>query len=161
LHTAWDIARTLPTLNAIGWVDALARRQRLSRRELTGHTYAHLGEFRAAHARRTLSLADPRAESPPESHLRVHLVLAGLPAPVAQFTVLANGYFVARVDLAWPAHKLAVEYDGRWHADRGQLHRDRARLRALTAAGWRVLHVTSEDLRDIGRLVDDIAAMLG
>jgi len=54
----------------------------------------------------------------------------------------------------------AVEYDGQWHADTRQLHRDRSRLRELTAAGWRVYHVTHEDMRDISRIVQDIAEIL-
>lgn len=38
--------------------------------------------------------------------------------------------------------RLAIEYDGLWHAGAGQFGRDRRRLNALHAAGWRVLHVT-------------------
>jgi very-short-patch-repair endonuclease len=92
--------------------------------------------------------------------LRVQLVRAGLAAPVPQFTVLHDGYFVARVDLAWPEYRFAIEYDGQWHADPGQLHRDRTRLRELTAAGWRVYHVTREDMRDIPRIVAEVAKIL-
>jgi G:T-mismatch repair DNA endonuclease (very short patch repair protein) len=160
LHTAWEIARALPEVEGIAWVDALARRRRLSRSELRAHARAHDGERGNARASETLSLADPRAESAPESRLRVQLVRAGLPAPVPQLTVLHDGYFVARVDLAWPEYRLAVEYDGQWHADPAQLHRDRTRLRQLTAAGWRVYHVTREDMRDVPRIAAEIAEIL-
>jgi very-short-patch-repair endonuclease len=108
----------------------------------------------------TLTLTDPRAESPPESHLRVAIVRGGLPPPVSQFSVIVQGYFVARVDLAWPAWRFAVEYDGQWHADRGQLHRDRTRVRELNAAGWYVYPVTREDMYDLPRLIGHIGALL-
>ncbi|WP_222263215.1 endonuclease domain-containing protein [Modestobacter marinus] len=82
-----------------------------------------------------MALADGRAESPPESRLRVLLTMAGLP-PVPQWSVRrADGVFIARVDLAYPAVRLAVEYDGAWHGEPGQLGRDRRRLNALVAAG--------------------------
>jgi hypothetical protein len=160
LHTAWEIAQTLPEMDAIGWVDALARRRRLTRSDLVRHAHTHRGEHGSRRATSTLELADPRAESPPESKLRISLVRAGLPVPIPQFIVLHGGFFVARVDLAWPACRLAIEYDGQWHADSGQLHRDRSRLRDLNAAGWYVYPVTREDMRDLPRLVRQIAELL-
>ncbi|MGY1661366.1 endonuclease domain-containing protein [Geodermatophilus sp. SYSU D00705] len=88
------------------------------------------------------------------------LALAGLPA-IPQFTVRdADGSFVARVDLAHPEQRVAVEYDGAWHADPTQLVRDRRRLDALVAAGWTVLHVTAADLRDPEALVARVRALL-
>ncbi len=65
---------------------------------------------------------------------------------VPQHTVRdGNGRFVARVDPGLP-RPAAVEYDGAWHGEPGQLTRDRRRLDALVAAGWTVLHVTAADL---------------
>jgi hypothetical protein len=160
LHTAWELARALPELDAIGWVDALARRRRLTRKEFREHARSHWGEYGSRAATSTLECADPRAESPPESRLRLSLLRAGLPVPVPQFTVLHDGFFVARVDLAWPAYRLAVEYDGQWHADGAQLHRDRSRLRDLLAAGWYVYPVTREDMRDISLLTREIGRIL-
>jgi very-short-patch-repair endonuclease len=87
----------------------------------------------------------------------VAFVLAGVAPPVPQFTVLdADGYFIARVDFAWPWLRFAAEYDGQWHADRDQLTRDRRRLRDLTAAGWQVYHITRDDLKDLDRLAREI-----
>ncbi|HWB35617.1 MAG TPA: hypothetical protein VHA75_06290, partial [Rugosimonospora sp.] len=110
-------------------------------------------------AARALRLADPRAESPPESRVRLWLVLGGLPPPVPQYEVLDGGAFVARVDLAWPALRLALEYDGHWHSDLGQLTRDRRRVRALAALGWYVYPVTAADLRDPAGLVAGVRAV--
>jgi hypothetical protein len=114
----------------------------------------------SARARSAAMLADGFAESPQESRLRLVMRRGGLPAPVPQFTVRVGGEFVARVDFAWPDRKLAVEYDGLWHAGASQFMRDRARLNRLQAAGWRVVFVTAGDLRHPAGLVDRIAAAL-
>lgn len=54
---------------------------------------------------------------------------------------------VARVDLAYPDARVAVEVDGyRWHAGRQRWAHDLARRNRITALGWRMLHVTHEDL---------------
>ena len=66
----------------------------------------------------------------------MRLVLAGLPAPVTQLVVGRVGRFVARLDLAWPHLKVAVEYDGLWHDDPEQFHRDRRRLNRLLGEDW-------------------------
>lgn len=83
-----------------------------------------------------------------------------MPAPVPQFAVRVDGRFVARVDLAWPDLRVAVEYDGVWHAEPGRFARDRRRLNRLQAAGWRVVFVTAEDLRRPDELVARVAGAL-
>lgn len=115
----------------------------------------------SARARRVCTLADGLAESPQETRLRLLLRASGLPAPVAQYRVHDDRGFVARVDFAWPDHKLAVEYDGLWHAEAGQFAKDRRRLNRLQAAGWRVVFVTAADLARPVELVQRIAAALG
>ena len=64
------------------------------------------------------------------------------------------------MDFAWPDLRLAVEYDGAWHAEPGQLAKDRQRLNRLQAAGWTVVFVTAADLRDPVRLLATIRAAL-
>lgn len=77
-------------------------------------------------------------------------MLAGL-VPVPQHVVRVDGRFVARVDLAFPAHRIAVEYDGRAVHDREDAFlRDRRRQNDLVRAGWTVLRFTAEDLRSGG-----------
>ena len=86
-------------------------------------------------ARTAVALADERAESPQESRLRVLLRTSGL-APVPQYVIRdAEGRFVARVDLAFPHQRVAIEYDGAWHGEPGQLARDRRRCRPVAGAG--------------------------
>lgn len=115
----------------------------------------------AARARQVCALADGLAGSPQETRLRLLMHRSGLPSPVAQYRVIADGRTVARVDFAWPEQKVALEYDGLWHAEPGQFAKDRRRLNQLTAAGWRVIFVTAADLRDPEALLARIAAALG
>jgi hypothetical protein len=114
----------------------------------------------SARARVVCALADGLAASPQETRLRLTIGRSTLPTPVAQFTVRDEGRFVARVDFAWPEHKVALEYDGLWHAEAGQFARDRQRLNKLGAAGWQVIHVTAADLHDPQRLLALIAEAL-
>jgi very-short-patch-repair endonuclease len=111
-------------------------------------------------ARQACALADGLAQSPQETRLRLLLGRSGLPAPVAQHRVVHGGRFVAAVDFGWPAHRVAVEYDGLWHAEPGQFAKDRQRLNRLTAAGWRVVFVTAADLHRPEALIARIAALL-
>ncbi|SOE01019.1 endonuclease domain-containing protein [Blastococcus haudaquaticus] len=132
---------------------------------------ADLGRIRAlaaeargrgsARARAACRQADGLAQSPQETRVRLLLQRSGLPDPTAQYRVTADGgQFVAFVDFAWPGHRVALEYDGLWHAEPGQFGKDRARLNRLTAAGWRVVFVTAEDLRDPSRFLRRVAAEL-
>jgi very-short-patch-repair endonuclease len=135
--------RSFPRI--VGYLDAILRAGLVDSCEL-----ARL--FRSRHvngivrARRALSMADPRAESIPESELRVQLVGAGL-TPEVQVTVYDDyGVFLGRLDLAFPELKLAVEYDGQWHGEGDQPGLDRRRRAAFEAAGWEFLIVTKDQL---------------
>ena len=113
----------------------------------------------SARARRVASLADGLAGSPQETRLRLLIGRSHLPTPVAQFTI-RDSEGVVRVDFAWPQHKVAVEYDGLWHAEDRQFAKDRVRLNRLRAAGWQVVFVTAAMLRKPEQLIAMIAAAL-
>lgn len=110
-------------------------------------------------ARRALELADSRAESNPESRMRVHLVLDGL-CPEVQYRIYHRGCLVGRADLAFPERRLAVEYDGVWHGAPLQVGQDRDRLNRLHAAGWEVVFVTAKHLHEPRRLVYTVRGAL-
>jgi len=100
----------------------------------------HPGSARVRHLIRRLE------GRPKESRLEVKfarlLRRSGLPAPVAQFVVGAY-----RVDFAWPLLRVVCECDGfEWHGDRLQWKRDRRRIASIEAAGWRMVHVTWDDV---------------
>lgn len=68
-----------------------------------------------------------------------------------------------RFDLAWPAHRVAVEVDGgQWMAGGGRHNTDadREKLNAAAIAGWRVLRYSPRQLRDIERVAREITAAL-
>ena len=90
------------------------------------------------------------------------LLAAGLPEPARQHEVFDDdGRFVARVDLAYPPARLAIELDSfRWHAGRGPFRSDRVRGNRLAAVGWRVLRATPEDAGDGAELVRAARRML-
>jgi hypothetical protein len=61
-----------------------------------------------------LRLADGRAESVGESRARYLYWSQGLPRPEVQFHVFdRRGRLVGITDLAWPAHRMLCEFDGR------------------------------------------------
>jgi very-short-patch-repair endonuclease len=98
--------------------------------------------------------------SPPESRVRIACRLAGLPHPVPQFQVVEDGAFLGQVDLAWPEARLIVEYEGEYHFDELQIRRDDARYARLVAAGWRVIRLSSVDLRNLEKVVQRIREAL-
>lgn len=111
-------------------------------------------------ARSVVDLADGLAESPQETRLRLLLRRAGLPAPVPQFAVRSARGFVPRVDFAWPAVRVALEYDGAWHAAPGQFCRDRQRLNRLVELDWRVLFAVAADVHRPARLIAQLRGAL-
>lgn len=157
-RTAFDLLLDRPLPDAVADLDAVLRAGLVTQHDMELFM-ADRHDRGIVAARRGLELADPRAESPPESRMRVHLVLAGL-APEVQHEVWHEGCRVARVDLAFPAHRLAVEYDGKWHGSLLQVGPDRDRLNRLDAAGWTVVFVTAELLRDPRRMVCTVRAAL-
>lgn len=156
-----DLLRLLPLVDAVAVADATIRAELVHLDALLTELAGHAGwrGVRAAH--RALGLSDPRAESPPESRLRVLLTLAGLP-PEPQYVVRDRaGRFLARVDLAFPTRRLAIEYDGRVVHDRADVFtRDRQRQNALVRAGWVVLRFTAADLRNPAFIVAQVRAVL-
>lgn len=87
-------------------------------------------------------------ESALERRLAALLVRSGLPKPVAQYEVREGSRVVARVDLAYPGFKLALEADGyAFHADRSAWERDRLRDNDLVGLGWTVLRFTKEQMQ--------------
>jgi hypothetical protein len=110
------------------------------------------------HLQVAVRLADAGAESVGESRLRFLCWAQGLPAPCTQFVVRDQlGCLVARVDLAWPEHRLLAEFDGRVKYGRllqpGLSPQDAVfaekrredRVRELLP-GWSMLRLTWDDL---------------
>jgi len=155
---AFDAAARVPLPAAVGRLDALVR-ARLVRADALSTWLEGRHDNDVVAVRAAVDLVDPRAESLPESSLRVQLVLAGI-AVEPQHVVRHRGRAVARVDLAVPDRRIAVEYDGEWHRLKDQFSADRARLNRLREAGWVVVHITAADLAEPGRAVALVRAAL-
>lgn len=159
VRTAWDVAALEPLGTAVAALDAMVRAGSLELAALTARAADRCGRWGVRRVRRALALVDPRAESPPESRVRVALTMAGL-TPVPQYEVFHEGEFVGRVDFGWPEAKLALEYEGVHHFEGVQLVRDDARYARLTAAGWRVIRISAHDLHDLDGVVSRVQLAL-
>jgi hypothetical protein len=98
--------------------------------------------------REAVALVRAGTDSCMESRLRWLIVRAGLPCPVVNTLVRGpQGEVVAMPDLAYPALKIAIEYDGDVHrTDKRTWRRDIARRQALEALGWRMITCTADDV---------------
>ncbi|MFC7787345.1 endonuclease domain-containing protein [Microbacterium sp. MAHUQ-60] len=97
--------------------------------------------------RAALPLARANVESPKETETRLLIMDAGLPEPAVQHEVFDRRRFIARVDLAYPELKIAIEYEGDGHrTSREQWRRDIQRQRDLEDRGWIVIRLTQQDL---------------
>ncbi len=144
-QTFLDLADTLGLVDLAVLGDSLVHRGRLSLEELDEVVRAdRRGVPRLALDAAALVRAG--AESPMETRTRLLLVLAGLPEPVLQH-VVGDDRHRFRLDLAYPELTIAVEYDGRQHADdTRQWAHDLARREWLDGQGWRLVVVRSEDI---------------
>lgn len=134
---------TLVDLVVLG--DSLVRRGATSPAALRRAARASTSRSRAR-ARRAADLVRERVDSPMETRVRLLLLLAGLPEPIVNLE-LGDGDRRFRLDLSWPELRLAVEYDGRHHAeDPGQWGRDLGRREWFDAAGWRLIVLRSDDV---------------
>lgn len=138
-------------------------------------TVAHLarrfedlgGRGRAGAARVSSLITVHAGQSPLEYRLEVKtarlLRRSGLPQPVRQLRVSGQGGAVYRLDFAWPKLRVAAECDGfETHGSRLAWKRDRRRLAALESMGWRIVHITWDDVT--GRpaeTLDRLALALG
>jgi hypothetical protein len=84
------------------------------------------------------------AASPRESLLRYWLLCSDLPAPEVQLPIVdPRGRQVARADLGYARWRIALEYEGRQHADEAQFRRDIDRYSLMAADDWLVLRFAS------------------
>jgi very-short-patch-repair endonuclease len=134
LRTALDLACRGSLVEAVVAVDALAHAFGFPAREVLRSAYDHPGKRGVARLPRVIRLAQPEAESPMETRIRLAIVLDGLPEPRLQVPV---GPY--RLDMAYPDLLLGVEYDGREHLNPQRALRDLDRQAYLTARGWRIL----------------------
>ena len=147
-------------------LDAALRRRLTTLRSLTWHHSRIRARGRNGAGVMTDLLRRRSSSAPTESEFETRLLQllrrAQLPLPCPQYVVADGCGFVARLDFAYPAAKVAVEADGfAFHSLEVDWHRDRSRYNHLAALGWTIVHVTWSNLtRHPDRVVRDVRAVL-
>ena len=139
-RTWWDLAAelTLPDLVAAG---DRALQLGADHSQLSALVRQKTRRRGNANARIALALLDPRSESRPESHLRVITRLLGLDCFQANEPIVdQTGGWLARPDLSCRHSRIALEYQGKDHANLNRMRQDITRDTDLRRENWRVLY---------------------
>lgn len=159
--TTWaQLAASLSLRDLVAAGDALITipRDRSGRKRPAGAALARKSELVAAAAavrrlgasklRNALELVRVGSSSRPETHLRLDIADAALPEPTLDHDVFdGSGRKLGHSELAYPEHRIAIEYEGDHHrTSRQQWNRDIVKYESYAAAGWRVVRITSEHL---------------
>jgi very-short-patch-repair endonuclease len=160
--TAVEIARTLRRPRALATLDAALRSESCTRTDIEAAIREQRGRRGIVAVRELVQHADARAESAMESEARLAMIDYGVPQPELQYKIQGRDGEVWRVDFAWPAQRVAAEYESiAYHAGRVEMLRDKARLACLLELGWTVIPIVVTDVRFYPwRLADRINGQL-
>jgi very-short-patch-repair endonuclease len=101
----------------------------------------------ATSLRSALEEIRPGSRSPGETRLRLLLTRNGFREPALNHDVIADGHWVACVDLAYPAERVAIEYDSDLHrTDPAAYRKDLTRSERLKDVGWWPIRATAFDI---------------
>ncbi len=146
-RTALDLARHLPRVRAIEFLDALSGATGIAPPTVLELAGRYCGVRGIRRARHTLPLLDAGSQSPRESWLRMLLMDCGYPRPETQIMV-SDAASVAFVDMGWRDVRIGLEYDGDQHrSDRHQFVKDIGRLEMLANLDWLIIRVVKEHSR--------------
>lgn len=147
-----DLVRAGDTLIRLGHTTPERLRQYADNRHLDG----------VLRARRAARDVRAGVDAVTETDTRLLLRFARLPEPeVNGWIVNGAGIAIARGDLVYRAYRVIVEYDG-WHHERDarQRQKDHLRRERLEAAGWTVIVITVEDMKNPMGIVRRVHAAL-
>jgi hypothetical protein len=152
LRTALDLGCNLRRRDALAALDQFMLLHGLTHEQLARGAVRYFRRRGVIQLRRLIPLADSRIDSPRESWTRIEIIDAGLPVPELQFWIEIDGVPTYRLDLAYPHHRIAVEYDGEKFHDRTpeQREHDRKRRKWLADNGWTVIVVKRGDFTGAG-----------
>jgi hypothetical protein len=160
-QTWLDLACLLVPEELVAVGDALYRGGHLDSAALQFRLVRAGGSRGIVEARRCAGLLTPLAASRPESLFRYWLIASDLPTPEVQVPVLDRwGNEVAHADLGYRRWKVAIEYEGRQHAERRQFGRDLERYSLMAAGGWLTLRFDAPHLHRRAAVVERVAAAL-
>jgi hypothetical protein len=133
LRTALDCGRLLWRFDALAVVDGVVRLG-VPVDQMVGELARFRGFRGVIQLRYLVSIADGRAESGPESALRLHWHDAGLGRPECQWWVFDDdGTALYRIDIADPAALYGAEYDGEeFHSTDADIQHDLERRQWLS-----------------------------
>jgi hypothetical protein len=141
LRTAVDLLFQLRRHLALAAVDAMACAGLFTPGQLVAEVDRWQDRRGYARARRLATSCEPGAQSFGESWLRLRILDAGFPRPVAQVPLWSRDCVEYRLDLGYPWRRIGFEYDGlEFHSSAVDLRRDELRrTRIREAYGWTVL----------------------
>jgi hypothetical protein len=145
LRTVVDLGGRKPLTEGVVAADMFLHARLVTIADLRSYAAKHRGAKGIARLRRVVDLAEPEAESPMETRLRMILTLAGLPRPEVQGSIHDDqGHPLGRPDLLYRVQRLGIEFDGGNRRDR--LVDDNRRQNGLIRAGYRLLRFTAADV---------------
>jgi very-short-patch-repair endonuclease len=148
-RTFLDLASSLGLSHLIALGDAALHLGVVTRDELSSMVATAARRRGVVRARQAVIRLDGRAESPPESWVRIWAEDAGLPQVTPQAVIGdGDGRFVARVDFLFEEYKVVVEYEGSHHRNAAQYGKDLARRNRLSALGYLVVHLEASTLNE-------------
>jgi hypothetical protein len=160
-QTWLDLASLMPADELVAVGDALYRAGHLDADTLAERLSRANGVRGILLARKLAPLLTPLSASRPESLLRYWLIDSDLPNPVPQVPIIDRwGRVVVHADLGYEEWKVALEYEGRQHAERKQFGQDLGRYTLMAADGWLVLRFGELDLPRRPRVLQRVADAL-
>jgi hypothetical protein len=154
-QTFLDLAARLAPAELVAVGDALLRAGKMTAEQVAARLARADGVRGVVRGRACAPLLTAKAHSRPESLVRYWLHAAGLPVPRPQIPVLDRwGREVAHADLGYEEWKVALEYEGRQHADPEQFGRDIDRYSLMAADGWLLLRYAGRHLARPATVVD-------
>jgi hypothetical protein len=150
LRTAFDLACVMSRWNALATLDQFMRVCGVTKQQMLALLPRFRGRRGVVQLRSLVPLATAESESPGESWARIVIHDEDLPAPKPQHWVETDDGWI-RLDLAYPHHKITVEYDGYDFHLRTEEQReaDRKRRKWLPDNGWYVIVLTKSSFNSV------------
>lgn len=161
-RTAVDLARwNRHPARAIEAVDAVCNATQTPLDTVTQYAETARGLHGRRRAIALFPRCDHRADSPPETRVRLILADSPLPDPEPQVAIYdSHGRRIAKADLAYRREKVALFYDGESHLAREQRDWDSEVTARLADEGWEDLRITAGMMHSPATLVRRTALML-
>jgi very-short-patch-repair endonuclease len=137
----------LERYTAVSVMDSALNRGLIAEADLPRVSRLITGRRGAVNARPWLAEADPRAESPLETRVRLRCVDGKVAPDILQHKVYnRRGDLLGIGDLAWLQARVLAEADGaEVHSQPRAVFRDRRRQNELANAGWTIVRFTWQD----------------